>query len=227
MRDVNLVIQALPWIVLVLLFIWATGQVRKPSGPLGQLVVGAMNQSHADLTDWGLEHVEVARSATVLDIGCGGGRTLKRLAARAAEGQVHGIDVSKASVATSRRTNAADVASGRVRVELGSVQALPYPDRTFDAITAVETHYYWPDLAASMREILRVLKPGGTFAVIAETHRGGSFGLLYGLAMPLIRAAYLTDPEHRDLLARAGFTDVATFHKRGTTWICATGRRPT
>lgn len=45
--------------------------------------------------------------------------------------------------------------------------ALPFPDRSFDVVTVVETHYYWPDLPASLREILRVLEPGGTFALIA------------------------------------------------------------
>jgi SAM-dependent methyltransferase len=42
-------------------------------------------------------------------------------------------------------------------------------------VTAVETHYYWPDLPANMREVLRVLKPGGTIALIAEVHRRRGF----------------------------------------------------
>jgi len=70
------------------------------------------------------------------------------------------------------------------------VSALPFPDRTFDVVTAVETRYYWPDLQANVQEILRVLKPGGTFALIAETYRGGPFRLLYGIIMPLLRAAF-------------------------------------
>jgi hypothetical protein len=64
---------------------------------------------------------------------------------------------------------------GRVQILQGSVATLPFPDCTFDLVTAVETPYYWPDLPANVREILRVLKPGGTFALIAETYRGGRF----------------------------------------------------
>ncbi|HEY6108781.1 MAG TPA: hypothetical protein VIV56_07745, partial [Gemmatimonadales bacterium] len=93
-------------------------------------------------------------------------------------------------------------------------------------VTGVETHYYWPQLAANVREVLRVLKPGGTFALIAETYRGGRLGALYGVAMRLLRAAYLSDAEHRDLLTQAGFTAVSTMHAPGRSWICATGRRP-
>jgi len=103
---------------------------------------------------------------------------------------------------------------------------LPFPDGTFDMVTAVETHYYWPDLPANVREILRVLKPGGTFSLIAETYRGGPFRLVYAMVMPMLRAAFLSDAEHRDLLTQAGFTEVATKHVSGKNWICATGRKP-
>jgi ubiquinone/menaquinone biosynthesis C-methylase UbiE len=51
---------------------------------------------------------------------------------------------------------------------------LPFPDGLFDLVTAVETHYFWPDLPADMREIQRVLRPGGTLVVLAEAYKGGS-----------------------------------------------------
>jgi len=145
------------------------------------------------LTAWGLEHVTIGESDTILDIGCGGGQTLHTLAGMALEGKVHGIDYSADSVAVARRTNGELISAGRVDVQRGSVSSLPFPDGTFDLITAVETHYYWPDLPANVREVLRVLKPGGMFALIAETYRGGPSRLLYGMVMPLLRAAYLSD----------------------------------
>ena len=157
---------------------------------------------------------QVAKSAVVLDVGCGGGWTVRKLAALASEGNVIGLDYSAASVAVSRDTNAKEIEAGRVQIERGSVEALPLRDRTFDVVTAVETHYYWPDLPANVREILRVPKPGGTFALIAETYRGGPLRLVYGMVMPLLRAAFLSDAEHRDLLTRAGMTEVATMDLR-------------
>jgi ubiquinone/menaquinone biosynthesis C-methylase UbiE len=179
------------------------------------------------MTHWGLQQVMVPKNAVILDVGCGGGRTLLRLSAVAPEGKLFGLDYSAASVAVSRDTNAREIEAGRVQIEQGSVEALPFPDRTFDIVTAVETHYYWPDLQANVREILRVLKPGGTFALIAETYRGGPLRLLYGIVMPLLHAAFLSDAEHLALLSEAGFTEVATKHLAGKNWICATGRRPT
>ena len=214
-------------VLAILLVAWLFRQVRKPSGPLGKRVVRAMNLGHSSMTDWGLQRVVVPQNAAILDIGCGGGRTVGRLAALAPAGKVVGLDYSAASVAVSRETNAEDIKAGRVQIDQGSVASLPFPDGTFDVVTAVETHYYWPDLPANVREVLRVLKPGGTFALIAETYRGGPLRLLYGLVMPLLRAAYLSDQEHRDLLTNAGFTDVSTKHVPGKNWICATGRKPT
>ena len=213
-------------VLLILLVAWVFRQVRKPSGWLGKRVVRAMNLGHASMTEWGLQQIKVPANAAILDVGCGGGETVRRLAALAPEGKVIGLDYSTASVAVSRDTNAQEIEAGRVKIAQASVAALPFPDRTFDIVTAVETHYYWPDLPANVGEILRVLKPAGTFALIAETYRGGPFRLLYGMVMPLLRAAYLSDAEHRDLLTQAGFTEVSTMHTSGRNWICATGRRP-
>ncbi len=214
-------------LVLIVFFAaWVIRQVRKPSGWLGRRVVRAMNMSHATMTDWGLEQMTIPKNAAILDVGCGGGRTVAKLAALACDGNVVGLDYSTASVAVSRDTNAKQIGAGRVQIARGSVAALPFPDRTFDIVTAVETHYYWPNLPANVREISRVLKPGGTFALIAETYRGGPLRLLYGIAMPLLGGAFLSDAEHRDLLTQAGLTAVATTHLPGKNWICATGRRP-
>lgn len=220
------VLHALRIVVPILLAVWLMLQVRKPSGWLGRRVVRAMNVGHSALTDWGLQQIAIPKNASILDIGCGGGSTIRKLATLAPEGKVVGIDYSAASVAVSRATNASEIARGRVKIEQGSVATLPFSDSAFDVVTAVETHYYWPDLPANVREVRRVLKPGGEFALIAETYRGGPLRFLYGIVMPLLRAAFLSDQEHRDLLAQAGFTDVKTEHVSGKNWILAKGRRP-
>ena len=220
------VLQIVQLLLGLLVVAWLFRQVRKPSGWLGKGIARAMNRSHATMTDWGLQQLKVPANAAILDVGCGGGGTVQRLAAIAPEGKVVGLDYSASSIAVSRDTNAKGIEVGRVQIEQGSVAALPFPDQRFDIVTAVETHYYWPDLPANVAEILRVLKPGGTFALIAETYRGGPLRLLYGAVMPLLGAAFLSDAEHRALLAQAGFTDVSTEHRHGRNWICAIGRRP-
>jgi ubiquinone/menaquinone biosynthesis C-methylase UbiE len=82
-------------------------QCQKPIGWLGRRFLLHTNKSHSMLTDWGLTHVAIAKNAVVLDVGCGGGRTIFTLAARASEGRVYGIDHSAENVAMSRKTKRA------------------------------------------------------------------------------------------------------------------------
>jgi ubiquinone/menaquinone biosynthesis C-methylase UbiE len=115
-----------------------------------------MNASHSKVTDWGLGHISVGQGDTILDVGCGGGRTVSKLAAIAVEGKVYGVDYSEESVAASKRTNARGVDAGRVEIRQGSVSQLPFPDGMFNLVTGVETHFWWPDLPGDMREVFRV-----------------------------------------------------------------------
>ena len=47
---------------------------KKPEGALGEETILRMNESHAELTAWGISQIEIAKQAVVLDIGCGGGK---------------------------------------------------------------------------------------------------------------------------------------------------------
>jgi SAM-dependent methyltransferase len=204
----------------------STRQCRKPSDRAGRAVLHRMNRSHAELTKWGLSHIDVGTDFTILDVGCGGGQTINTLAATAINGKVFGIDYSDESVAVARETNRVAIERGQADIQGGTVSHLPFADKTFDLVTAVETHYYWPDLPADVREVLRVLKPGGAFLIIAEAYRGRKNDWLYRPVMRLLfRAAYLSVDEHRRLLVDAGYHDVDVFEERSRSWICAVGRR--
>ena len=118
------------------------------------------------------------------------------------------------------------IAEGRVDIQHAPVSQLPFPDATFDIAIAVETHYYWPDLPRDVREVMRVLKRGVTFLIIAETYRGRRRDWLYRPMMTLVlHAAYLTPDEHRQLLVDAGYADVQVFVERSQGWICVIGTR--
>lgn len=199
-------------------------QMRRPSRWLGRVFARGMNKSHSRLTDWGLQHVAVSQDAVVLDVGCGGGRTIEKLAAVAAE--VYGIDYAHGSVAVARSVNARSIAAGRVDIQRGNISALPFADNTFDVVTAIETQYYWPDLDHDMREVCRVLKPGGIFAVIAETYKGGRTDKYQRPIMALLGSAHLGPDDQRQLFANVGYLDVQIFENQRRGWICATGRKP-
>ncbi|MBO4720461.1 MAG: class I SAM-dependent methyltransferase [Prevotella sp.] len=138
-----------------------------PKGRMGRAILKFMNLCHAPLTNWGLSLVDIQDGWTMLDIGCGGGATLKRLLKRSQGAKVYGIDISEESVAKATKVNA-DVIDKQVFVQQGSAAELPYDDGTFDLVTAVETVYFWPNLPSCLQEVRRVLKPSGHFAIMVE-----------------------------------------------------------
>ena len=175
-------------LVYILLFIflaYVLNQARKPSRFLGRLFLTTMNRSHSNLTDWGLKHVLIEKHFNILDVGCGGGRTIQKLAGAATDGELYGVDYAVGSVSASRAKNAEMIKRGHVNIQQASVSQLPFPDDKFDLVTAIETQYYWPDLINDMKEILRVLKPGGKLLVIAESYKGGKYDFLQWPVMKL------------------------------------------
>jgi ubiquinone/menaquinone biosynthesis C-methylase UbiE len=203
-------------------------QCQKPSGLLGRFTLWRMNASHSKLTDWGLAHISVEKHYTILDVGCGGGRTVSKLATMATQGKVYGVDYSEESVAATKQINAQSMESGSVEVRLGSVSRLPFPDGMFDLITAVETHFWWPNLSTDMREIFRVLKPGGKLILIAEIYKGANT-TVSKLAEKFAKQSGMTllsANEHRELFANAGYSDIQVIEESKKTWICAIGRKP-
>lgn len=178
------------------------------------------------MTNWGLTHLSIEKDFTVLDVGCGGGRTIQKLAATATGGLICGVDYAKGSVAASRAKNARLIDAGRVAIQRASVSQLPFTDNTFDVVTAVETQYYWPDLVEDMREILRVLKPGGTLAVMVESYKGGRNEILHAPVMSLLRSTRMSVHEQKKLFTMAGYAGVVVFEEHQKSWLCAIGEKP-
>jgi ubiquinone/menaquinone biosynthesis C-methylase UbiE len=187
-----------------------------------------MNSRHSKVTDWGLSHISIGKQDIILDVGCGGGRTVGKLAAMATAGKVYGIDHSAESVAMAMRTNKQSIDMARVEIRGASVSRLPFSDGAFDVITAVETHFWWPALATDLREVLRVLKPGGRLVIIAEVYRGS--GAFASKAVERYSEktgmALLGVEEHRELLTGAGYSDIQIITESTKGWICCIGTKP-
>jgi SAM-dependent methyltransferase len=201
-------------------------QCRKPTGWFGRIVVRGMNMGHSELTDWGLDHITIAENDMILDVGCGGGGTIHKLARIATEGKVHGIDYSEESVRIGIKTNRRSIEAGRVEIRHGSVSSLAYPDDLFDLVTAIESHYFWPDLVNDMREVLRVLKPGGILMMMGGAYKGGKYDKRNEQLVKLGDMAYHSLDEFDQLFCTAGFAEVQVVEDFRRGWICGRGRKP-
>lgn len=185
-------------------------QCARPEGTLGRAMLCFMNYTHAPLTNWGLKLVHVQDGWTMLEVGCGGGFTIRRLLNRSKDAQVYGIDISEESVTKARKVNA-DVLDKQVYVTQGSAEQLPYSDEMFDLVTAVETVYFWPNLPDCLQEVRRVLKPGGKFAIMVEVVDSDSkwTSIVEGMT------AY-TPEQLKTLLDDAGFIQTEIHRKKPT-----------
>lgn len=185
-------------------------QCARPEGSLGRAMLCFMNYTHAPLTNWGLKLVNVQDGWTMLDVGCGGGFTIRRLLKRSKDAQVYGIDISEESVTKARQVNA-EVLDKQVYVTQGSAEQLPYNDEMFDLVTAVETVYFWPNLPDCLQEVRRVLKPGGKFAIMVEVVESDSkwTSIVDGMT------AY-TPEQLKTLLDDAGFIQTEIHRKKPT-----------
>ena len=194
---------------------------RNPVGIGGKIMVAMMNLGHSPVARWGLRFLELTSDAKVLDCGCGGGANIKRLLKKCPQGVVKGIDYSSVSVEKSKRVNEAAVTKGRCDVLRASVTELPFESEQFNAVTAFETVYFWPDLAQCFREVWRVLKSGGTFLICNEsngdTDKDEKWTEIIG-GMTIYK-----DIELKSCLEQAGFFDVQIHKKK--TWLCVTARK--
>ncbi|WP_105620115.1 class I SAM-dependent methyltransferase [Vallitalea okinawensis] len=188
-------------------------QSKDPEGFIGKAMIHIMNIAHKERTRWALNKLEIGKDSIVLDVGCGGGNTIKIISKVATEGKVCGIDYSKESVETTRKKNNKAVEKGLVEVVRASVSNIPYSEETFHVVTAVQTHFYWPDLKNDIKEVYRIVKKNGIFMISSELYK-----IKYHMKH------YKTNEEHKGLFKEAGFDNIRIFEDKG--WLCIVGTKP-
>lgn len=202
-----------------------SGNPGNPVGEDGARMLGRMNESHSGVTDWALGFFGFGETDRVLDIGCGGGAALRKMSERVTKGHLVGIDHSPVSVATSEKTNADDIASGKMAIIAGTVEKMPFPDDSFDKVLTVESFYFWPDPENNLREVLRVVKHGGTFLLVADIYGRNDLSEKAKANIARFNLFNPTPEEFGKLLECAGFTDVRIHLEEKDGWICAEGHK--
>ncbi len=167
-----------------------------------------MEQDHLPITLPALELMQLAPADNVLDVGCGAGWLARLLAARVPQGRVVGMDVADEMVRRARR-NCADV--DNAMFVNGSVEEIPWEGQFFDKVISVESSYYWPDPAAGLREIFRVLREGGSAWILINFYRDNPHCHQWGPLLP-IPTKLLSAEEWAALFRTAGFAEVR--HRR-------------
>ena len=199
---------------------------RKPQGFWGKVTLCSMNVGHRPMAKWGLKHLKVMTCDQILDIGCGGGRNIERLLRKTPYGRVFGVDYSELSVRQSRRLNANQVLKDRVIIVQGSVSQIPFKTEMFDTVTAFETVYFWPDLVGDMKEVYRVLKPGGSILICNEAVRDGGNPDRYSYFVNTIGMKVYSEEELATALKQAGYMHIKAVRHQSKNRICIIAEKP-
>ena len=144
-------------------------QARHARGALGRVIsfIMARETWRDNLT--AMDALYIQPRDHVLDVGCGHGRSLGELAARASSGRVTGIDPSQTMIDISARRNGALVRARRVDLAIASADKTYLDDASVDKILCVHVAYFWPSLSAACVELARVTKQGGRLAMVLRT----------------------------------------------------------
>jgi len=140
-------------------------QLRSPKGWCGHVAGAFMRFVNRGPNAAALGSLEVQATDDVLELGFGPGEAIRALARLAPHGRVWGVDQSAAMLAQARARNARGISLGRVRLLQATFDRLPVPDQSIDKVLAVNVAYFWDNPGAVLREIWRVLRPGGRISV--------------------------------------------------------------
>jgi SAM-dependent methyltransferase len=163
-----------------------------------------MEHEHWPIAKPVLGLMQILPNDNIFDVGCGAGWLSRILAKRVPEGRVVGMDISDEMIRHARQASTGFVNLGFV---VGGVGEIPWESDFFTRAISVESSYYWPDPAQSLREIHRVLCKSGSAWVLINYYRDNPFCHQWGklLAVP---THLLSAEEWSKLFRDAGFKDV-------------------
>lgn len=165
-----------------------------------------MEKDHLPITLPVLERMRPAATDNVLDVGCGAGWLSRRMSRLVPEGRVVGMDISDEMIRVARR-NSLD--HDNVLYVTGEAGEIPWEPGFFHHAVSVESSYYWPNPAAGMKEIYRVLCDGGSAWILINYYRDNAHCHQWG---PLLAVTthLLSAGEWAGLFREAGFGEVST-----------------
>ena len=145
-----------------------TKQFGNPSGLFGKFIGNGMARRNVYDAEWTVSLLNIQPHHHILEIGFGPGVSTQMASEKASQGFVAGIDHSRTMVQAASQRNAVAIRSGRMELRYGDVASLPYSDQSFDIVFSLHSIYFWPKPVDCLKEIKRVLKPGGLLAITIQ-----------------------------------------------------------
>ena len=184
-------------------------QSQKPSGLIGRVITKIWSFYFKKLSLWAIKQTTISDNYRILEVGYGGGSTIKNLLALNKNLEIHGIDISKESYRTAQRVHSDSIRKGSVQLKIGNVENMPYQNNYFDRVFAIQTHIFWKDIKKSFQEVYRVMSSNSTLIIASEKEK-----IHYHMT------DYRTSHEFSQLLTSIGFSKIE--EKQNRNWILYT-----
>ena len=151
-------------------------QFGNPTGTLGKVAgfIMAHRKSNIERNNWAIDLLSLEGSDNVLETGFGPGLVISRLSEIITSGVVCGIDQSKIMYDQAMKRNQNGIASGRVRLYLGSISEMPTFEVKFDKVLDINSFQFWPNQVDCLVNLKRQMTNGGMMAIVHQPRKPGA-----------------------------------------------------
>jgi SAM-dependent methyltransferase len=159
---------------------WIERQFERPTGILGAVLGTLMAMANSPLAGWALSLLDLEPGDRILEVGCGAGAAVHKLQSQLPNSTIAAVDHSSTMIRQARRLNEGAVRAGHLSLLQAAASGLPFADGAFDKVFTINSVQYWPEFGENLKEIHRVLRPGGVVLLVlrprwaksqAEVHR--------------------------------------------------------
>jgi ubiquinone/menaquinone biosynthesis C-methylase UbiE len=186
-------------------------QFGKPTGFFGRILAKGMAWGHKDFYKNTAKVLDLKHEDTYLEIGFGSGLFIKKYASHVA--RIAGLDYSKEMVDLASSINKNIIQSGKAEFKQGDASSLPWENDEFSIVVGIETFFFWQEPLASLKEIYRVLSPGGRLVI--EMAYNKEDGLDHTKHIEKMNLNLYSASEMKKILNESGFSDIVITYYKG------------
>mgnify|MGYP001014106738 FL=1 len=193
-------------------------QFRNPTGAFGRLLARGMAWGHKDFYKNTAKALDLKEEDRYLEIGFGSGLFIKKYASHVA--RIAGLDCSQEMVNLASDINKDLINSGKAEFKKGDASSLPWENDEFSAVVGIETFFFWDEPVKSLKEIYRVLAPGGRLVIEMAFNKDD--GLDHSKHVKQMNLKVYSASEMTKMLNEAGFSEIIVIYYKGF-WLSLKG----
>ena len=186
-------------------------QFEFPRGLTGRITLMFMNRGHKSIYENVASALKLQSEDTLLEVACGNGHFIKNYASHV--NSVSGLDLSELCIKLATKKNKERITAGSVEFVQGDATQLPWEDNKFSVITSMASFMMFPKPLESLKEMYRVLRPGGRVVVCIEWN--AEDGKDHSKDIKKYGMQLWAENDMRNMLKEAGFSDVIITYAKG------------